>query len=129
MANGIVRKLDELGRITIPIEIRRRHGIIEGDRLGINLSGNIIRISKVITGMSRPVDDLGRLVIPKEYRRTLGIGKNQPVDTWVEVGVICLAKYGNSCAICGSTEELLDVEGIHICRKCAYKVVDAVMEG
>ncbi|MDI6872118.1 MAG: AbrB/MazE/SpoVT family DNA-binding domain-containing protein [Bacillota bacterium] len=34
-ATGIVRKVDELGRVVIPIELRRTLGINEGDPLEI----------------------------------------------------------------------------------------------
>ena len=34
-ATGIVRKVDELGRVVIPIELRRTHGIAERDALEI----------------------------------------------------------------------------------------------
>ena len=34
-ATGIVRRVDDLGRIVIPIEIRRTLKIREGDPLGI----------------------------------------------------------------------------------------------
>ncbi len=34
-ATGIVRKVDELGRIVLPIELRRRFDINEGDSLEI----------------------------------------------------------------------------------------------
>ena len=34
-ATGIVRRVDDLGRIVIPKEIRRTHGIKEGDPLEI----------------------------------------------------------------------------------------------
>jgi hypothetical protein len=41
---------------------------------------------------------------------------------------ICMAKYGNSCVFCGSAYPLLEVEGIHICRSCAVKVYNKLME-
>jgi AbrB family looped-hinge helix DNA binding protein len=34
---GIVRKLDELGRITLPIELRRNLGIEEGERAPLEI--------------------------------------------------------------------------------------------
>ena len=129
MANGIVRKIDNLGRITLPVEVRRRYGILTGDRVGLHLDGNIIRLSKDITGMSRPVDELGRVALPMEYRKTLGINPGDGVDMWVEGEEICLRKEVTGCIICGSAEQLLEVEGIHICRSCGLKIVDKVMEG
>ena len=44
MSNGIVRRIDDLGRVVIPKEIRRNLGIKEGDPLEINTTyeGTII---------------------------------------------------------------------------------------
>lgn len=38
-ATGIVRRIDDLGRVVIPKEIRRTMRIREGDPLGIALTG------------------------------------------------------------------------------------------
>lgn len=45
-ATGIVRRIDDLGRIVIPKEIRRAMGICEGDPLEIFTEDNIIIFSK-----------------------------------------------------------------------------------
>lgn len=45
------------------------------------------------TGIIRRVDDLGRVVIPKEIRRNLGIREGDPLEIFVDNGVICLIKY------------------------------------
>ncbi len=46
---GVVRKIDHLGRIVIPVEIRRVFGIVPGDELDIALSpdGEGISVTKV----------------------------------------------------------------------------------
>lgn len=44
MTTGIVRKIDDLGRIVIPAEMRRVLGIQEGDELEITLSGDHVEI-------------------------------------------------------------------------------------
>lgn len=41
-ASGIVRKIDSLGRITLPKELRRKLGINEQDRLGFYVEGDSI---------------------------------------------------------------------------------------
>lgn len=43
---GIVRKVDELGRVVIPIELRRTHGIEIRDSLEIYVSENLIILKK-----------------------------------------------------------------------------------
>ena len=41
-STGIVRKVDELGRIVLPIELRRTLGIEEKDRIEIFVDGEFI---------------------------------------------------------------------------------------
>ena len=52
MDTGIIRKIDDLGRLEIPAEMRHVLGIKEGDQLEITLEGNHIavraRIPKVV---------------------------------------------------------------------------------
>jgi transcriptional pleiotropic regulator of transition state genes len=45
-ATGIVRKVDELGRIVLPIELRRTLNIAEKDSLEIFVEGSNIILSK-----------------------------------------------------------------------------------
>ena len=45
-ATGIVRKVDELGRIVLPIELRRTLGIAERDPLEIYVDGDTIVVQK-----------------------------------------------------------------------------------
>jgi transcriptional pleiotropic regulator of transition state genes len=45
---GIVRQVDELGRIVIPIEIRKRFAIAERDPLQIFVKGDKIILSKPV---------------------------------------------------------------------------------
>jgi transcriptional pleiotropic regulator of transition state genes len=43
---GIVRHLDELGRIVIPSEIRKRFGLTERDPVEISIRGDTILLSR-----------------------------------------------------------------------------------
>ena len=45
-STGIVRKVDELGRIVLPIELRRTLGIEETDRIEIFVDGESIILRK-----------------------------------------------------------------------------------
>lgn len=45
-STGIVRQVDELGRIVIPVEIRRRYGISEKDPLEIYTDNESIILKK-----------------------------------------------------------------------------------
>ncbi|PFQ70956.1 AbrB family transcriptional regulator [Bacillus thuringiensis] len=43
---GIVRKVDELGRVVIPVELRRTLGIAEGTALDFHVYGDNILLKK-----------------------------------------------------------------------------------
>ncbi len=45
-STGIVRKVDELGRVVLPIELRRTLDIAEKDALEIYVEGNTIILKK-----------------------------------------------------------------------------------
>ena len=47
-STGIVRRVDELGRIVLPIELRRSLDIGEGDRLEIFVHGDNIVLGKTV---------------------------------------------------------------------------------
>lgn len=49
-ATGIVRKVDELGRIVIPIELRRTLKIEQGDSLEIYTEGETVILKKYEPG-------------------------------------------------------------------------------
>ena len=45
-STGVVRKIDELGRIVLPSELRRVFGIREGDELEISVEGEQVILQK-----------------------------------------------------------------------------------
>lgn len=49
-STGIVRKLDELGRVVIPKEIRNKLDIEEKDPIEIYVDGNAIILKKSVSG-------------------------------------------------------------------------------
>jgi len=65
---GIIRQIDELGRIVIPIEIRKRFGLSEKDPLEISVKHETIMLCKprtacVFCGKSGAVEEYrGRTV-------------------------------------------------------------------
>lgn len=62
-STGIVRKVDELGRVVIPMELRRTLGIAERDPLEISVDGPQIVLQKYqpITEKKEVVDGLEKL--------------------------------------------------------------------
>jgi transcriptional pleiotropic regulator of transition state genes len=45
--SGIARRIDHLGRVVVPIELRRNLGIADGDLVDISLDGGRIVLEKV----------------------------------------------------------------------------------
>ena len=56
-ATGIVRRVDDLGRVVIPKEIRRNLGIREGDPLEISLHEGCVCFKKYIPNKLEKVYD------------------------------------------------------------------------
>lgn len=67
-STGIVRKLDELGRIVLPIEMRRTFNLAEKDAVEIYVEGDTIILKKhqpncILCGEARNlIDYKGKLV-------------------------------------------------------------------
>ncbi|GAB4072134.1 stage V sporulation protein T [Barrientosiimonas marina] len=72
-ATGIVRRIDDLGRVVIPKEIRRTLRIREGDPLEIFVD----RESEVILKKYSPINELSTFA--KEYAEALFESLNYPV--------------------------------------------------
>jgi transcriptional pleiotropic regulator of transition state genes len=70
------------------------------------------------TGIVRKVDELGRIVLPMELRRTLNIGKEDPVEIFVDDGSIVLRKYEPACIFCGDAKDVKNIQGKNVCQKC-----------
>ncbi len=76
-------------------------------------------------GMVRKLDPLGRITLPMELRRTFGIKEYDPVEIFVDNGVICIKPVQvAACVFCGSmdADKLVEKNGTHICPKCAYEI-------
>ncbi|HHV13239.1 MAG TPA: hypothetical protein GXX75_23485 [Clostridiales bacterium] len=124
MTNGIIRKLDELGRICPPKEIRQATGLNTNMNLDLEIKDRVLRLTK---GSGRHIDELGRYVIPKEIRRVNGWDTGQELEVYAEDGAICIRKPG--CEWCTETENLVEVNNHTLCWECAGKVAERVMQG
>ncbi|MGX5528590.1 AbrB/MazE/SpoVT family DNA-binding domain-containing protein [Bacillus toyonensis] len=76
---GVARKVDELGRVVIPVELRRTLGIAEGTALGFHVEGENIVLRKhekscLVTGkvFESNIELLdGRMFLSREGAREL----------------------------------------------------------
>lgn len=84
----------------------------------------------MIKGIVRYIDQLGRIVVPREMYRSLNMDLGDPVDIYLKDGVICIEKCKLQCVVCGSSREenLLEVDGVHICKECGSKI-NTALEG
>lgn len=70
-STGIVRRVDELGRVVIPIELRNKFGISEKDPIEIYVDGSTIILKKyepncIFCGNSKNLTEYkGKLVCDK----------------------------------------------------------------
>lgn len=89
-ATGIVRRIDDLGRVVIPKEIRRTLRIREGDPLEIYVD----REGEVILKKYSPVGELGDFA--KEYAESLNEAINQ---------IVLIADRDNVVAVAGAAKK------------------------
>lgn len=93
-ATGIVRRIDDLGRVVIPKEIRRTMRIREGDPLEIYTDS----AGEVILKKYSPINDLGEFA--KEYVESLYETIGAPAlisdrDEMIAVAGLSKKEYGN----------------------------------
>ena len=73
-------------------------------------------------GTTRRIDQLGRVVVPVELRRTLGIREGDLLEVTAEDGRLILRKVAPECALCGRSDELIDLHEKHLCRECVREI-------
>lgn len=69
------RALDEMARIVLPSELRKKLGLESGDKLSMTLVDTIIilhRDSEASATATCQVSDLGVIELPRELRQRLG---------------------------------------------------------
>lgn len=108
-ATGIVRRLDDLGRVVVPKEIRKSLGIKEGDSLGVELKDDkTIHLRKVSvddTWLIRYIDELGRVQIPKEMRKFLNWKEGEATEFFIDGESIVLKYYEDGSDLSQETSE------------------------
>lgn len=126
-ATGIVRRIDDLGRVVIPKEIRRTLRIREGDPLEIFVD----RDGEVILKKYSPISELGDF--SKEYAEALYDSLGHPVlicdrDTYIAVAGSSKKEFLNK-AISDSVERIMeDRNSVLHTQKGTVSLVDSVDE-
>lgn len=73
-------------------------------------------------GFFRNIDDLGRVCLPKEMRRSIGIADGDLLRIEMTKDGFLITPVTARCVVCGTAKDLLEVDGIGVCRGCADKI-------
>ena len=87
----IKRKIDELGRLVLPIDHRNHYNISSGDAVSITIidTGFLVKKADEISDDCKFVDALGRIVIPKHIRSTFNLKSSSSIEIHaVEEGIL-----------------------------------------
>lgn len=120
------RNLDALGRITIPLPIRKQLNLKYNDKLGMYLDENnniIIQTNKSeCANEYRTLDKLGRIVINSSLRKLVGLVAYDNVYISVKDNNIVLTKKFYKCIFCSDVRTLVDFKDAKICLHCARAI-------
>ena len=105
-ATGIVRRIDDLGRVVIPKEIRRTMRIREGDPLEIFVSNE----GEVIFKKYSPISELGS--IAAQYCEVLFRTAGYPVLITDRDHVVAVSGISRKSYMAGDGQPLQPIEGI-----------------
>ena len=106
-ATGIVRRIDDLGRVVIPKEIRRTMRIREGEPMEI-FTG---KEGEIILKKYSPIGELG--VFAKEYAQSL---------SQVSGHLVCISDHDQIIAACGPEQR--EYAGKAISRELEQMIAD-----
>lgn len=125
MIISTVLALDSLGRITIPVKIRKKVDMHIADKISMYIVNNQIVLTKATEEEnSRKIDDFGRLVLAKNIRNLLNINPGDKVIINSENNRIYVSKLQKNCVFCSSNDEenLIEYNGVKICTECIKKI-------
>lgn len=85
-------------------------------------------------GVIRKVDSLGRIVLPRELTKFMNIklaekggSAGDPLEIFTDGDTIILKKYEPGCKLCGESKNIVDVDGVKICKECVKKIYEGVV--
>ena len=126
-ATGIVRRIDELGRVVVPKEIRRTLRIREGDPLEIFTN----RDGEVILKKYSPIGELDNFA--KQYAEALGQTSGQMIMIWDRDQVVAASggakKENIGKKISKDVENLIDEREVFTTHNSLKKGIAIIEEG
>lgn len=118
--DGIIRRVDELGRIVIPY-IFRKNIFQECEVVYLQRIGEFIILTKNDenkTAIRKILDELGRVVINIEIRKDLNWNEKDAICIWTYKDCIIMKKFEEKCVFCKTTKKLSNFREKLVCQKC-----------
>lgn len=125
--DGVIRRVDELGRVVIPVEYRKE-SFKEGEEIYVFRIEDYIILSKSNfdnTALIKRIDEAGRVVIKKEFRTDLDWNEKDAISVWSFEDFIIMKKYEEKCVFCKTTLNLIEFKEKLICDDCKGKLIKA----
>ena len=107
MTIGTTRRIDQLGRVVVPVELRRTLAIREGDLLEVTAEDGRLILRKVapqcaLCGRHDNLMDLREKPLCRDCVREIRL---EP-----------------ECAVCGRLDNLVELDDRHVCRDGAHEI-------
>ena len=127
----ILRKLDAVGRLVLPLDMRRDLCLEPGGcvRVTLDKQGAGLLLEKASCAGSEKflmeLDGLGRIVIPQALRAALEAKANTTMELTCDpasVSVV-LRPVKPACCACGGGDDLKPVGSAPLCRSCRCEVL------
>lgn len=121
---GIIRNVDELGRVVIPKEFRKN--VKDGEtKVSVYSIKNYVVIEILdnqLENNAKRFDELGRVVINKEIRDELSWKEKDEIEVWNIQKYFILKKVEDKCIFCGKKKDLLIYKGKLVCEECKEEI-------
>ena len=126
--SGILRNVDERGRLVLPSSLRENLKLYTGAKLQLYIDGDFIILEKYNDtkdnkiAITRSIDGIGRIVLPKTLRDTLNIPYKTSLEIYLFKNGIGLKKYTPNCILCKGIKDLIEYNEKLVCAKCIHKL-------
>lgn len=119
-ADGITRKLDELGRLVIPSEYRKDK--VEDGKTPVKIYNIkdyvVVELLDKANNNTKKFDELGRIVVQIEIRKKLNWNKDDKIKIWDCGKFFIMQKEKKECIFCGKRNNLIEYKKELLCKQC-----------